>query len=175
MAGKFTLYLKLKGGSDDSAKKAATWLNSYLPEISKKSKAFESYEAVLVDGKTTPTLLETDAIVYIVSSVRSSVIAANGGDLGVVASDTGFLGLTDLNANICEVYFDRMYEGSPKELSGACYHEMAHIKSNMDDSMHKDQNGFLKAGPDYNGSPTEKNNEFVAKHIGRKLRMRSGL
>ena len=122
---KFTLYLKQKGGSEDSAKKAVTLLNSYLPSISDKSTAFESYEAVLVDGKTTPSLLDTDVIVYIVVDAGKSVISASGGDATRGQVDTNVLGLTDLNSKICEVYFDRMYDGSPKELSGACYHEMA--------------------------------------------------
>lgn len=175
MAGKFTLYIKRKSGSEESVNKAVTWLMSYLPEIGKKSKTFDSFEVALVGQSATPALLDTDVIVYIVSEPKYGVIKAQGGDVGFADGDRNLLGLTDLNLKICEVYFDRMYEGSPKELSGACYHEMAHILSNMDDSMHKDQNGFLKSGPDYNGTPTESNNEFVAKHIGRKVIMDGGL
>src|SRR5687768_17796287 len=102
---------------------------------------------MLIDENTTPTLVETDVVVYMVKSVNKSVIAKNGGDVSLASGDTNTLGLTDLTLKICEVYFDRMYEGSPKELAGACYHELAHIKSNMDNSMHKDQNGFLKGSP----------------------------
>lgn len=171
---KFTLYVKRKGGSSDSANKAITLLKSYLPPITEKNKAFSETDALLVDENTTPTLLDTDVIVYIVSSIHKSVIAAKGGDVSQAAGDGNILGLTDLNLKICEVYFDRLYEGSAKELSGACYHEAAHIKSNMDNGMHKDQNGFLKGSPDYYGSPTESNTEFMAKHLGRKVSMIGG-
>jgi hypothetical protein len=170
----FTLYIKRKGGSSESANKAITLLQTYLPSIIEKNKAFEGADAVLVDENTTPALLDTDVIVYMVASINKSVIAEKGGDVSRAASDGNILGLTDLNKKICEVYFDRMYEGSPKELSGACYHEAAHIKSNMDDKMHDDQNGFLKGSPDYNGSPTDKNTEFMATHIGRKVSMNAG-
>ena len=36
-----------------------------------------------------------------------------------------------------------------------------HILSNMDNAMHKNQDGFLKDAPDYNGSPTTKNQDFM--------------
>ncbi|HLA96426.1 MAG TPA: hypothetical protein VK612_11950 [Pyrinomonadaceae bacterium] len=175
MATNFTLYVKNKGGSAESAKKAILLLQGYLPALIERNKAFASADAVLVDDKTTPVLLDTDVVVYVVSRVGKSVISEKGGDVSQAFANGNILGLTDLNLKICEVYFDRMYEGSPKELAGACYHEAAHIKSNMDDKMHDDQNGFLKGGPDYNGTPTDKNNDFLAKHLGRKVSMNSGL
>lgn len=174
MATNFTLYVKRKGGSSESATKAITLLKTYLPAIIEKNPSFSGSDAVLVDESTTPTLLDTDVIVYMVSSLSKSVIAKKGGDVGVAYANENILGLTDLNLKICEVYFDRMYDGSPKELAGACYHEAAHIKSNMDNAMHNDQNGFLKGSPDYNGTPTQKNTEFMAKHLGRKVTMNAG-
>lgn len=170
----FTLYLKRKSGSKEAAEKAITLMKTYLPKVVEKNPAFTGSDAVLVDENTTPTLAETDVIVYMVKSVGKSIIAAKGGDVSIAHSNGNLLGLTDLNLKICEVYFDRMYDGSPKELSGACYHEAAHIKSNMDNSMHKGQDGFLKDAPDYNGSPTDKNAEFLAKHLGKKVSMNAG-
>ena len=175
MSSTFTLYLKHKGGSLDSAQKAVTLLKTYLPEVIKKATGFSTADAVLVDESASPALLETDVIVYMVRDVSKSVIAKKGGSTAMAEANGNILGLTDLNLKICEVYFDRMYDGSPKELSGACYHEAAHILSNMDNSLHQGQNGFLKDSPDYNGSPTDKNNEFVGKHLGRKLSMNAGL
>lgn len=174
MGANFTLYVKQKGGSTDSANKAITLLKAYLPEIIKHNSNFTGTDAVLVDENTTPTLVETDVVVYMVKSVNKSVIAKQGGDISLATGDGNILGLTDLNLKICEVYFDRVYEGSSKELAGACYHELAHIKSDKDNSMHEGQNGFLKGSPDYNGSPTEENAKFVAKHLGRKVSMNGG-
>lgn len=170
----FTLYVKHKGGSKESAEKAITLLKAYLPKIVENNSNFSGSDAVLVDDGTTPTLQETDVVVYVVRNIGKSVITAKGGSVAAAEADGNILGMTDLNLKICEVYFDRVYDGSPKELSGACYHEAAHIKSNMDNGMHKDQNGFLKASPDYNGSPTDENNKFVAKHLDRKLSMNGG-
>jgi hypothetical protein len=172
--GNFTLYVKHKGGSRESLEKAITLLKTYLPPIIAKQKTFDGSDAVLVDDSTSPSLLETDVIVYMVRSISKSVISAKGGDISMAEADGNTLGLTDLNLKICEVYFDRMYDGSPKELAGACYHEAAHIKSNMDNSMHKGQDGFLQGSPDYNGTPTSSNSDFMAKHLGRKVTMNSG-
>lgn len=173
--GNFTLYVKHKGGSQDSIEKAVTLLKSYLPAVIAKQTTFGGSDAVFVSETTSPSILDTDVIVYVVSRIGKSVISAKGGDVSMAEADGNVLGLTDLNLKICEVYYDRLYEGSPKELAGACFHEMAHIKSNMDNDMHKDQNGFLKASPDYYGTPTDSNNSFVAKHLGRKVTMNTGL
>lgn len=172
--GNFTLYVKHKGGTKESAEKAITWLKTYLPPIIAKGKTFDGSDAVLVGESASPTLLDTDVVVYLVRGISKSVIVAQGGSVAAAEADTNVLGMTDLNKKICEVYFDRMYDGSPKELAGACYHEAAHIKSNQDNAMHKDQNGFLKGSPDYNGTPTDSNTEFMAKHISRKVSMNSG-
>ena len=172
--GNFTLYVKHKGGSKESAEKAITLLKTYLPPMIAKQKTFDGSDAVLVDDGITQTLQDTDVIVYLVSRIAKSVISAKGGDISLAEANGNTLGLTDLNLKICEVYFDRLYDGSPKELAGACYHEAAHIKSNMDNSMHKGQNGFLTDSPDYNGTPTDSNAEFLAKHLGRKVTMNSG-
>ena len=94
--------------------------------------------------------------------------------MAIAEANTNILCLTDLSLKICEVYFDRLYEGSSKELAGACYHELAHIKSNMDNSMHSKRDGFLGVSPDYNGTPTDANNTFVSTHIGRKVTMNAG-
>lgn len=174
MASNFTLYVKHKGGSSESANKAITLLKAYLPLVIEKNSNFGSSDVLLVDENTTPTLSDTDVVVYMVRSVHKSVIAAQGGDVSEAESNGNILGLTDLNKKICEVYFDRMYDGSPKELAGACYHEVAHIKSNQANEMHKDKNGYLKGSPDYNGNPTDDNNAFVAKHLGRVVKMNGG-
>lgn len=171
MGATFTLYIKAKGGSSESAGKAVTLLKTYLPPFVAKSSSFSGSDAQLVDGKTTPTILDTDVLVYMVNSVYDSIIQGKGGDISMATSNGNIMGLTDLNLKICEIYFDRLYDGSPKELSGACYHEAAHILSNMDNSLHTGQNGFLSGSPDYNGSPTEKNADFMAKYLGRKISM----
>ena len=119
-----------------------------------------------------PMLLETDIVVYVITDVNRSIIELNGGSAAVAKANTTILGLTDLNLNISEVYFDRVFQGSAKELAGAAYHEAAHYKSNMDDSMmHTQQDGFLQASPDYNGNPTTRNTDFFVTHIPRKVRL----
>ena len=171
--GNFTLYVKQKGGSRESAEKAITLLKTYLSSVIAKQKTFDGSDAVLVDENTSPTLVDTDVVVYLVRNVGKSVIKAKGGNVSVAENSDNLLGLTDLNLKICEVYFDRLYEGSAKELSGACYHEAAHIKSNMDNSMHTNQDGFLKGAPDYNGSPSDSNATFMGAHLSRKVSMNS--
>lgn len=172
--GNFTLYIKQKGGSRESAEKAITLLKTYLPAVIAKQKTFDGSDAILVDENTAPTLLDTDVVVYLVRNIGKSVISAKGGNVSLAENNDKVLGLTDLNLKISEVYFDRLYDGSAKELAGAAYHEAAHIKSNMDNSMHANQDGFLKASPDYNGNPTDSNNAFLGKNLGRKLSMNSG-
>jgi len=174
MADKFTLYIKNKGGSDDSAQKAVLLLKTYLSSLISKSSGFSSSEVFLVDDKTSPAMLDTDVVVYVVSRLAKSIISANGGSVALAESNENVLGLTDLNLKICEVYFDRLYDGSPKEFAGACYHEMAHIKANQGNEMHNGKNSFLKASPDYYGSPSDENAEFIAKHLNRKVSMKSG-
>jgi hypothetical protein len=169
----FTLYIKRKGGSSDSATQAVALLKTHLSTIEQKK--FDSMDAMLVESDATPSLSDTDVIVYLVRDVHHSVIAKNGSNNDAAIADGNLLGLTDLNSKICEVYFDRLYDGSAKELSGACFHEAAHILSNMDNSMHNGQDGFLKGKPDYYGSPSKANKEFFAKHVGRKVSMRGGL
>ncbi len=169
------MYLKSKGGSEADAQKALILLKTYMAALTPKQKAFDSCDAMLVASDAAPSLQETDVIVYIVRDVYHSVISKNGGNNDIAAADGNMLGLTDLNSKICEVYYDRLYNGSDKELSGACYHEAAHILSNKDNSMHTGQDGFLKGKPDYYGTPSDTNNIFFAKHLGRKISMRSGL
>jgi hypothetical protein len=170
----FTIYVKRKGGSDESAQKAVTLLKTYLTPIIAKSTKFTSSDVQLVDESTTPSLLKTDVIVYMVKNLSKSVISKQGGSVALAEANQNVLGLTDLTKKICEVYFDRMYDGSPKELAGSIYHEAAHILSNKDNSLHTGQNGFLKDAPDYNGTPTDKNTEFMANHLGRDLNMNAG-
>lgn len=167
----FTIYVKRKGGSDESAQKAVTLLKTYLTPIITKSTKFTSSDVQLVDESTTPSLLKTDVIVYMVRNISKSVIKKQGGSVAIAEGNENVLGLTELTKKICEVYFDRMYDGSAKELAGAIYHEAAHILSNKDNSLHTGQNGFLKDAPDYNGSPTDKNTEFMASHLGREVNM----
>ena len=181
----FTLYLKDIVSSEDrpyfgdngigkAAGKAVNYLKTYLGPTIAKSQKFSSIEVWWGPDNWAPQLLETDVIVYVVASVGYSRIWKVGGAVDRARANTNILGMTDLNLKICEVYFDRLYEGSSKELAGACYHEAAHIKSNMDNSMHNNQDGFLKGSPDYNGSPTDSNNTFLNKHIGRKVSMNGG-
>jgi len=172
--GNFTLYVKKKTsavGSKESAEKAVTLLKTCIKAAIDKQKTFDASDVMLVDENTTPTLQETDVIVYVVKSTGQSVIKAKGGSIAMAEANDKVLGMTDLNKKICEVYFDRLYDGSSKEFAGACYHEAAHIKSNQDNAMHTAKDGFLSASPDYNGSPTDKNTEFLASNLGRKLTM----
>ncbi len=164
-----------KNGVGQVAGRVVNILKGYLEPIIKINKNFTSVDVRWSPDNHSPGLMNTDVIVYVVANANNSVIAANGGSAARAVADTNILGLTDLNAKICEVYFDRMFQGSPKELAGAAYHEAAHIKSNMDDTLHNGQDGFLKGSPDYNGSPSTKNTAFMANHLGKKVSMRSGL
>ena len=169
--GAFTIHVKYKGGKRDSLEKAITLLQTYLKGVIDKQKTFDSSSAVLVEDGTTPSLQDTDVIVYMVRHISKSVIKAQGGSVATAEANDKILGMTDLNKKICEVYCDRLYEDSPKELSGAIYHETAHIKSNQDNAMHTGKTGFLGASPDYNGSPSDDNNTFLANNLAKKLTM----
>jgi hypothetical protein len=169
----FTLYVKRKSGSKDLADKAILLLQGYLSDVVKKSADFTDAKAVLVEDGTTPSLVKTDVIVYVVKNPEKGIIKAQNGDISMAANNDKILGLTDLNKKICEIYYERVYPESSKEFSGACYHEAAHIKSNLGNSMHTGKNGFLKDSPDYNGSPTIENNDFLAKHLNRDVSMTS--
>ena len=141
------------------------------PVIDKVPKQFSSVEVAYCPDTWFPALLPTDVVVYIVPDPKRSVIQANGGTVDMALNDENLLGLTDLNLQICEVYFDRAFQWSPKEVAGAAYHEAAHLKSNLDNAMHSRQSGFLSAKPDYNGSPSANNATFFAQNISRQLRM----
>lgn len=157
------------------AGKVVNLLESYFKPAVEKSKLFDSVAVRWSPDNYAPVLSVTDVIVYVVPDIHKSVIAANGGTIAIAEANTNILGLTDLNARICEVYFDRTYQYSAKELAGAAYHEIAHIKADLDDFLHNGQNGFLGAAPDYNGSPSTKNTDTMANHLGRQVNMRSGL
>jgi hypothetical protein len=167
----FTVHVKYKGGKRDSLEKAITLLNTYLGSIKDKQKTFDSFSALLAEDGTTPALGDTDVIVYMLRNLSKSLISKKGGSVAMAEANDKILGMTDLNNKICEVYADRLFQDSSKELAGAIYHEVAHIKSNQDNAMHKDKNGFLKESPDYNGSPTDENATFMGKHIARKVSM----
>jgi len=182
----FTLHLKDKVSSIDRpyfdkdgigpvAGRVVNLLKGYLGPIIEINKTFTKVDVRWSPDNWAPALLDTDVIVYVVANANTSVIAASGGTVARAIADTNILGITDLNSKICEVYFDRCFQGSPKELAGAAYHEAAHIKSNMDDTLHNGQDGFLKGSPDYNGSPSKKNAAFMALHLGKKVNLRSGL
>jgi len=170
----FTIHVKHKGGDKALIDKAITLLNTYLPKVVAKNASFSGGDAKYADDATTPTLLDTDVIVYVVRDISKSVISKQGGSVAIAEADGNIMGLTDLNKKICEVYFDRIYQDSSKELAGAIYHEAAHIKSNMDNSMHTNKDGFLKAKPDYYGDPTDDNNSFFGGHLGKKVTMNGG-
>ncbi|MGH9947710.1 MAG: hypothetical protein ACRD6X_10950 [Pyrinomonadaceae bacterium] len=163
-----------ENGFGSFAGKAVNLLKTYLQPVIEKS-GFDSVNVLTCPDNWTPAMQDTDVIVYVLRDVGESVIAANGGTAAMAVADTNLLGLTDLNSKICEIYFDRMYAGNPKLVAGAAYHEAAHVKSNMDNAMHKNQDGFLKAAPDYYGSPSTKNTAFFKSHLARKVNMRSGL
>ena len=167
----FKLYVKYKGGKREPLEKAITLLKTYLGSIKDKQTTFDSFDAVIAEYGTTPSLVDTDVIVYLVRNIEKSVIKKQGGTVATAEANENILGMTDLNKKICEVYADRMFQDSSKELAGAIYHEMAHIKSNQDNSMHKNKNGFLKDAPDYNGNPTDENTQFMATNIGKKVSM----
>ncbi len=167
----FTVYVKYKGGKRDSLEKAITLLNTYLGALKDKQKNFDTFNAMLAEDDTTPALGETDVIVYMLRNLSKSIISKKGGSVAMAEANDKILGMTDLNKKICEVYADRLFQDSSKELAGAIYHEIAHIKSNQDNAMHDGKNGFLKASPDYNGTPSDENATFMAKHIGRKVAM----
>lgn len=167
----FTAYVKYKGGKRDSLEKAITLLNTYLGSLKDKQKTFDSFSAMLAEDDTTPALGDTDVIVYMVRNIEKSIIKKKGGSVSMAETNDKVLGMTDLTKKICEVYADRLFQDSSKELAGAIYHEIAHIKSNQDNAMHTGKNGFLKAAPDYNGSPSDDNADFMAKHIAKKVSM----
>lgn len=171
----FNLYVKYKGGNRESLEKAITLLKTYLNGVKDQQKTFDSFNASLVEDGTTPSLLDTDVIVYLVRNINKSVIKTKGGSVAMAEANDKVLGMTDLNKKICEVYADRLFQDSSKELAGAVYHEMAHIKSNQDNSMHASKNGFLKDSPDYNGNPSDDNQKFMGTHIGRKVSMDASL
>lgn len=167
----FNLHVKYKGGNRESLEKAITLLKTYLNSIKEKQTTFDSFDAMIAEDGTTPSLVDTDVIVYLVRNIEKSVIKKQGGSVAIAEANDKVLGLTDLNKKICEVYADRLFQDSSKELSGAIYHEMAHIKSNQDNSMHKNKDGFLTDSPDYNGNPSEDNAKFMAANIGKKVTM----
>jgi hypothetical protein len=185
MAAVFNIYLKdivsknrsffSPNGTGAAAGKVVNLLKAYLQPVIAKKPAFSSVGVWWGPDSYTPSLFDTDVIVYVVPDVGQSIIAANGGTAARAVANTNILGLTDLNSKICEVYFDRMFQGSAKELAGAVYHEAAHIKSNIDDALHSGQDGFLTGSPDYDGNPTIKNTSFFATHLARKVSMRAGL
>jgi hypothetical protein len=141
-------------------------LRTYMGEVTAKvPKAVTSVEIWWCPEYWNPSPQGVDIVIYVVTDVNKSVIKHNGGDVTIATGDTNILGLTDLNLNICEVYFDRVFQGSTKEVAGAAYHEAAHVKSRLDNAMHTGRDGFLGAKPDYNGNPTTKNTDFVAKNI----------
>jgi len=167
----FTIYVKRKSGDKAIADKAILLLQGYFNDVVKKSKDFADAKAVLVDDGTTPTLANKDVIVYVVKNPDKGVIKGQKGDVSIAENNDKILGLTDLNKKICEIYFERIYTDSSKEYAGACYHEVAHIKSNLGNSMHTGKNGFLKDSPDYNGNPTTENDDFLAKNLNRDVTM----
>jgi len=159
------------GGLGDDYGKVVNYLRNYLQSvIEKTSGQFDSANVYWGPDNWFPPLLNTDILVYVVPDVNKSVIAANGGNVDIPKANTNVLGMTDLNTNICEVYFDRTFQGSAKELAGAAFHEAAHLKSQMGNEMHGPQDGFLKAAPDYNGIPSKSKITFMSPRIGKQVK-----
>jgi hypothetical protein len=167
----FTIHVKYKGGKRESLEKAVTYLKTYLTDVVKNHKTFDAANAVLVEDGTTPTILDTDVIVYMVRNLGKSIIAGQKGSVALAEANEKVLGLTDCTKKICEVYADRLFQDSAKELAGAIYHEAAHIKANQGNIMHTGKDGFLKDAPDYNGTPTDDNNKFLAGLLANKVTM----
>jgi len=143
-------------------------LRNYMqPVAAKASKSIGSIEIWWVPEYSNPAPQGIDIVVYIVPNPGKSVIQKNGGNVAADTADDKVLGLTNVDLKICEVYFDRCFQGSTKEVAGAAYHEAAHIKSNLDNKMHDKKNGFLRGSPDYNGTPTDENTAFFATHIAK--------
>ena len=70
---KFTLYIKHKGGSKDSVDKAIVLLKTYIASVIAKGTTFDSSDVLYVDDSTTPTLGDTDVVVYVVRNLSKSV------------------------------------------------------------------------------------------------------
>src|SRR5262249_22601488 len=103
--------------------KVCNLIKGYMQSvIDKVPKQFSSVDVAYCLFSCCPAVLPTDVVVYIVPDPKRSVIKANGGNVDMAINDPNLLGLTDLNLQICEVYFDRAFQGSPKEVAGASYH-----------------------------------------------------
>jgi len=137
------------------------------PVTLKASKSISSIEVWWVPEYWNPAPQGIDIVVYVVPSPYYSVIKKNGGNVAAETADDKVLGITNVDLKICEVYYNRCFQGSTKEVAGAAYHEAAHVKSNLDNKMHDKNNGFLRGNPDYNGTPTDENTAFFAKHIAK--------
>jgi len=149
--------------------KVVMHLRNYMQPVAQKaSGTISSIEVWWVPEYWNPAPQGIDIVVYLVPNPNYySVIKKNGGDVSSVLSNDKILGVTDVNLKICEVYFDRCFQGSTKEVAGAAYHEAAHVKANQDNKMHAGKNGFLKESPDYNGDPTRENTTFFSTHIAK--------
>ncbi|HEY2015839.1 MAG TPA: hypothetical protein VGH38_20190 [Bryobacteraceae bacterium] len=128
-------------------------------------------------GSGRPSLGATDILVYVTTDVDRSVIAANGGNVSMAASNTKVLGLTAVDATnktaLSEVYWGRATASKAgvgkgpgqSELAGAAFHESAHNKSLQDNQMHNGKDGLLVEAPHYSADPTKANLEFLAKFV----------
>ena len=137
--------------------KVVTHLRNYMqPIASKATGSVSGIEVWWVPEYWNPAPQGIDILVYIVPNPKYySVIKKNGGDVSSVLSNDKILGLTNVSMKICEVYYDRCFQGSTKEVAGAAYHEAAHVKSNQGNEMHDKNNRFLRADPDYNSTPSD--------------------
>lgn len=149
--------------------KTINYLRIYMKPIAARTKEFSEIDVTMCPDYCNPSLLDTDIVVYVVPDVKFSVIKQNGGTVIKAESNDTLIGLTDVDQGICEIYYNRIFDGNPQVVAGAALHEAAHLKSKLDDTMHKDQTGFFAAKPDYYGSPSESDNDFFASHIARKV------
>ncbi len=93
MAGVFNIYLKdivsknrsffAQDGTGSSAGKVVNLLKAYLQPVIAKNPAFKSAEVWWGPDTYTPSLIDTDVIVYVVPDVGQSIIAANGGSAAI--------------------------------------------------------------------------------------------
>ena len=103
-----------------------------------------SADAKQVTGQTVPAGL-FDAVVFLVKDDSQSFGPKIG---GAFTSSPDVLGRTFLGTRgggLSEVYWNKCY--SSKELAASIFHEAAHLKSGLDNSMHNARVGAPHGGP----------------------------
>lgn|SRR5579871_845733 len=90
-----------------------------------------------------------DTVVFLVEDVANSVIANRAGPLPARvlnrATTLGYTVIGQTGGPLSEVYWSRLF--NTNEAAGAIFHEAAHAKSGMGDSMHDVKVGGPHGGP----------------------------